>query len=186
MYIRSGWSSVFIFTINTFELVNVDEMNSSWLVPVIEIYVNIVKNNNNNLHGLADHAWNSRGGGEDFFYYSTSPTIFLFTVSTQTSTMAGVASTLAKKRALAAGFGTNANASKYLNQDFQSLRSECLRKGSIFTDCTFPAAPESLGFKELGPNTSKTRGVQWKRPGVSYCASYTLCIYAWLKCLLYD
>uniref|UniRef100_A0AAZ3SUR5 Calpain 2, (m/II) large subunit b n=1 Tax=Oncorhynchus tshawytscha TaxID=74940 RepID=A0AAZ3SUR5_ONCTS len=79
--------------------------------------------------------------------------------------MAGVASTLAKKRALAAGFGTNANASKYLNQDFQSLRSECLRKGSIFTDCTFPAAPESLGFKELGPNTSKTRGVQWKRPG---------------------
>uniref|UniRef100_A0A4W5KVJ4 Calpain catalytic domain-containing protein n=1 Tax=Hucho hucho TaxID=62062 RepID=A0A4W5KVJ4_9TELE len=74
----------------------------------------------------------------------------------------------------------------YLNQDFQSLRSECLRKGSIFTDCTFPAAPESLGFKELGPNSSKTRGVQWKRPGVSYYASYTHCIYAWLKCLLYD
>ncbi|CAB1311734.1 unnamed protein product, partial [Coregonus sp. 'balchen'] len=79
--------------------------------------------------------------------------------------MAGVASTLAKKRALAAGFGTNANASKYLNQDFQSLRSECLKRGSLFTDSTFPAAPESLGFKELGPNTSKTRGVQWKRPG---------------------
>lgn len=97
--------------------------------------------------------------------------LFSSSLSTQTSTMAGVASTLAKKRALAAGFGTNANASKYLNQDFQSLRSECLRKGSIFTDCTFPAAPESLGFKELGPNTSKTRGVQWKRPGVNYCAS---------------
>ncbi|KAG7462896.1 hypothetical protein MATL_G00189520 [Megalops atlanticus] len=45
--------------------------------------------------------------------------------------MSGVASTLAKKRALAAGF----------------------------------AAPESLGFNELGPRSSKTRGVVWKRPG---------------------
>ncbi|XP_029621503.1 calpain-2 catalytic subunit [Salmo trutta] len=79
--------------------------------------------------------------------------------------MAGVASTLAKKRALAAGFGTNANASKYLNQDFESLRSECLSRGSLFTDSTFPAEPASLGFNELGPRSSKTRGVQWKRPG---------------------
>uniref|UniRef100_A0AAZ3NUH5 Calpain catalytic domain-containing protein n=1 Tax=Oncorhynchus tshawytscha TaxID=74940 RepID=A0AAZ3NUH5_ONCTS len=79
--------------------------------------------------------------------------------------MAGVASTLAKKRALAAGFGTNANASKYLNQDFESLRSECLSRGSLFTDATFPAEPASLGFNELGPRSSKTRGVQWKRPG---------------------
>uniref|UniRef100_A0A6Q2X9S0 Calpain catalytic domain-containing protein n=1 Tax=Esox lucius TaxID=8010 RepID=A0A6Q2X9S0_ESOLU len=79
--------------------------------------------------------------------------------------MSGVASTLAKKRALAAGFGTNANATKYLNQDFQTLRTECLSRGSLFTDPTFPAAPESLGFRELGPTSSKTRGVQWKRPG---------------------
>ncbi|KAJ7987390.1 hypothetical protein DPEC_G00325990 [Dallia pectoralis] len=79
--------------------------------------------------------------------------------------MSGVASTLAKKRALAAGFGTNANATKYLNQDFQTLRTECLSRGSLFTDPSFPAAPESLGFKELAPNSSKTRGVQWKRPG---------------------
>uniref|UniRef100_A0A8C7LCS9 calpain-2 n=1 Tax=Oncorhynchus kisutch TaxID=8019 RepID=A0A8C7LCS9_ONCKI len=83
----------------------------------------------------------------------------------RTCTMAGVASTLAKKRALAAGFGTNANASKYLNQDFESLRSECLSRGSLFTDSTFPAEPASLGFNELGPRSSKTRGVQWKRPG---------------------
>nr|XP_029511700.1 calpain-2 catalytic subunit-like [Oncorhynchus nerka] len=83
----------------------------------------------------------------------------------RTCTMAGVASTLAKKRALAAGFGTNANASKYLNQDFESLRSECLSRGSLFTDATFPAEPASLGFNELGPRSSKTRGVQWKRPG---------------------
>ncbi|CAM4655084.1 unnamed protein product [Leuciscus chuanchicus] len=79
--------------------------------------------------------------------------------------MSGVASTLAKKRAQAAGFGTNANATKYLNQDFEALRSQCLGRGTLFSDPSFPAAPESLGFKELGPNTSKTRGIVWKRPG---------------------
>ncbi|XP_062303924.1 calpain-2 catalytic subunit-like isoform X2 [Osmerus eperlanus] len=78
--------------------------------------------------------------------------------------MSGVASTLAKKRALAAGFGTNANAVKYLNQDFDTLRAQCLSQGGLFSDPTFPAAPESLGFKELGPSSSKTRGVVWKRP----------------------
>uniref|UniRef100_A0A8B9RHB8 Calpain 2, (m/II) large subunit b n=1 Tax=Astyanax mexicanus TaxID=7994 RepID=A0A8B9RHB8_ASTMX len=79
--------------------------------------------------------------------------------------MAGVALTLAKKRAMAAGFGTNAKANKYLNQDFEVLRSQCLGSGQLFCDPMFPAAPESLGFKELGPGSYKTRGVQWKRPG---------------------
>ncbi|XP_077082894.1 calpain 2, (m/II) large subunit b [Siphateles boraxobius] len=79
--------------------------------------------------------------------------------------MSGVASTLAKKRAQAAGFGTNANATKYLNQDFEALRSQCLGRRTLFSDPSFPAASESLGFKELGPNTSKTRGIVWKRPG---------------------
>ncbi|RXN22517.1 calpain-2 catalytic subunit-like protein [Labeo rohita] len=79
--------------------------------------------------------------------------------------MSGVASTLAKKRAQAAGFGTNAKATKYLNQDFEALRSQCLSSGSLFTDSYFPAAPESLGFKELGPSSYKTRGISWKRPG---------------------
>lgn len=74
-----------------------------------------------------------------------------------------------KKRALAAGFGTNANAVKYLNQDFETLRAQCLSQGGLFSDPTFPAAPESLGFKELGPSSSKTRGVVWKRPTVSTC-----------------
>uniref|UniRef100_A0A672GNG2 Calpain-2 catalytic subunit-like n=1 Tax=Salarias fasciatus TaxID=181472 RepID=A0A672GNG2_SALFA len=78
--------------------------------------------------------------------------------------MSGVASTLAKKRALAAGFGTNANAVRYLNQDFTSLRAECRSSGRLFCDPTFPAAPEALGFKELGRSSYKTRGVTWKRP----------------------
>uniref|UniRef100_A0A8C1EXJ0 Calpain 2, (m/II) large subunit b n=2 Tax=Cyprinus carpio TaxID=7962 RepID=A0A8C1EXJ0_CYPCA len=79
--------------------------------------------------------------------------------------MSGVASTLAKKRAQAAGFGTNANATKYLNQDFEALRRQCLSGGTLFSDPSFPAAPESLGFKELGPSSYKTRGIVWKRPG---------------------
>ncbi|CAK6983626.1 calpain-2 catalytic subunit-like, partial [Scomber scombrus] len=78
--------------------------------------------------------------------------------------MSGVASTLAKQRAMAAGFGTNANAVRYLNQDFASLRAQCLSSGSLFSDPTFPPQPEALGFKELGRNSHKTRGVTWKRP----------------------
>lgn len=82
------------------------------------------------------------------------------------STMSGVASTLAKKRALAAGFGTNANAVPYLNQNFAALRAQCLSAGRLFCDPSFPAAPESLGFNELGRSSYKVRGVTWKRPSV--------------------
>lgn len=80
--------------------------------------------------------------------------------------MSGVASSLAKKRALAAGFGTNANAVPYLNQNFAALRAECLSAGKLFCDPAFPAAPEALGFKELGRSSYKVRGVTWKRPAV--------------------
>ncbi|XP_077427984.1 calpain-2 catalytic subunit-like [Vanacampus margaritifer] len=78
--------------------------------------------------------------------------------------MSGVASTLAKKRALAAGFGTNQRAAPFLNQNFEALRAQCLSGGRLFCDPSFPAAPEALGFKELGRNSYKTRGVTWKRP----------------------
>ncbi|KAG7999683.1 Calpain-2 catalytic subunit [Nibea albiflora] len=78
--------------------------------------------------------------------------------------MSGVASTLAKKRALAAGFGTNAKAVPYLNQNFEALRAQCRSAGKLFCDPTFPAAPEALGFNELGRSSYKVRGVTWKRP----------------------
>ncbi|KAJ4919191.1 hypothetical protein JOQ06_000140 [Pogonophryne albipinna] len=78
--------------------------------------------------------------------------------------MSGVASTLAKKRALAAGFGTNANATRYLNQDFLALREQSRSSGTLFSDPTFPPAAETLGFKELGRGSPKVRGVTWKRP----------------------
>ncbi|XP_058237597.1 calpain-2 catalytic subunit-like [Hemibagrus wyckioides] len=57
------------------------------------------------------------------------------------------------------------SASKYLNQDYEVLRDQCLKEGKLFCDPNFPAAPESLGWNEFGPNSAKTKGVEWKRPG---------------------
>ncbi|KAL6461895.1 hypothetical protein MHYP_G00300400 [Metynnis hypsauchen] len=53
---------------------------------------------------------------------------------------------------------------KYLNQDYEALKAQCLSKKALFSDPTFPAAPESLGFNLLGPNSDKAKGVVWKRP----------------------
>ncbi|XP_053315306.1 calpain-2 catalytic subunit [Spea bombifrons] len=78
--------------------------------------------------------------------------------------MFGLAAKLAKDRELAHGFGTNEHALKYLNQDFDALRKECLESGTPFKDPCFPAIHSSLGFNELGPNSSKCQGVVWKRP----------------------
>uniref|UniRef100_A0A8C1JPU9 Calpain 8 n=1 Tax=Cyprinus carpio TaxID=7962 RepID=A0A8C1JPU9_CYPCA len=49
-------------------------------------------------------------------------------------------------------------------QDYQTLKQECLAKKTLFCDPTFPAESDSLGYNELGRYSSKTRGVQWKRP----------------------
>lgn len=80
--------------------------------------------------------------------------------------MAGIAAKLAKDRQIAQGLGSNSKAVKYLNQDFHTLRNECLEAGKLFQDPSFPAAAPSLGYKELGPNSHKTKGIVWKRPTV--------------------
>lgn len=59
------------------------------------------------------------------------------------------------------------SAKKYMNQDCEELRSQCLKEGKLFCDPHFPAAPESLGCNDLGPSSAKTKGLVWKRPGVS-------------------
>ncbi|KAM4749823.1 calpain-1 catalytic subunit-like isoform 2-T2 [Anableps anableps] len=64
----------------------------------------------------------------------------------------------------AGGLGSVQQAVRYLNQDFQALKEECLQNRALFQDPMFPAEPASLGFKELGPLSAKTRGVEWKRP----------------------
>uniref|UniRef100_A0A8C7ZZ82 Calpain-1 catalytic subunit n=1 Tax=Oryzias sinensis TaxID=183150 RepID=A0A8C7ZZ82_9TELE len=62
------------------------------------------------------------------------------------------------------GLGQNHNAVKFLGQDYESLKAQCLRSGKLFEDNLFPCAASSLGFNELGPRSSKTYGVRWMRP----------------------
>lgn len=70
------------------------------------------------------------------------------------------------ERDRAEGLGSARQAVRYQNQDFWALREECLQNGTVFLDPLFPAEPGSLGFKELGPLSTKTRGVEWRRPTV--------------------
>uniref|UniRef100_A0A8C6Y8Y2 Calpain catalytic domain-containing protein n=1 Tax=Naja naja TaxID=35670 RepID=A0A8C6Y8Y2_NAJNA len=76
----------------------------------------------------------------------------------------GIAAKLERDRLRAAGVGDHQNSVKYLGQDFDTLKQQCLESGTLFEDPLFPAVPSVLGFKELGPNSGKTRGVRWKRP----------------------
>lgn len=80
--------------------------------------------------------------------------------------MAGVAAKLFKERAVAEGLGSNRKPVKYLNQDYEALRDQCLQAGTLFKDEEFPACPSALGYRELGPYSPKTQGVVWKRPTV--------------------
>ncbi|KAJ7987389.1 hypothetical protein DPEC_G00325980 [Dallia pectoralis] len=70
------------------------------------------------------------------------------------------------------GVGTNQQAVKYLQQDYQNILQECLKSKKLFEDPMFPAESNSLGYKELGRYSSKTRGLQWKRPR-EFCSNPT-------------
>ncbi|XP_065811734.1 calpain-1 catalytic subunit [Labrus bergylta] len=76
----------------------------------------------------------------------------------------GLSGRIQKDRLKAEGLGSVQQAVQYLNQDYQAVKEDCLQNGTLFEDPMFPAEPSSLGFKELGPFTAKTRGVEWKRP----------------------
>ncbi|OCT81768.1 calpain-1 catalytic subunit [Xenopus laevis] len=76
----------------------------------------------------------------------------------------GISAQLQKQRDHELGVGKHENAVKFLGQDYDRIRHECLQNGSLFKDDTFPPSAYSLGFKELGPNSSKTYGVKWVRP----------------------
>ncbi|KAJ1105667.1 hypothetical protein NDU88_003072 [Pleurodeles waltl] len=76
----------------------------------------------------------------------------------------GVSAQVQKERDKELGLGQNEKAIKFLGQDYDRIRQECLQNGTLFKDDTFPASAFSLGFKELGPNSSKTYGVKWARP----------------------
>ncbi|KAK7901427.1 hypothetical protein WMY93_018196 [Mugilogobius chulae] len=78
--------------------------------------------------------------------------------------MSGIVKKIAHSRKRNNGIGTNEKAFQYLNQDYEELKRSCLGRGRLFEDELFDAEPSSLGFKELGPYSAKTRGVTWKRP----------------------
>ncbi|XP_042371579.1 calpain-2 catalytic subunit-like, partial [Plectropomus leopardus] len=79
--------------------------------------------------------------------------------------MASAAAELARRKAREEDrSGSRTNAVPFNGQDFEQLRNECLQSGSLFCDPTFPAAWDSLGYNQLGRYSSKTIGVEWKRP----------------------
>ncbi|XP_031758475.1 LOW QUALITY PROTEIN: calpain-8 [Xenopus tropicalis] len=78
--------------------------------------------------------------------------------------MSGIATKVAKDRIVAQGLGTNNKPLKYLNQDYGQLKAQCLASNSLFEDEPFPASQASLGVKELGPDSDKTKGIVWLRP----------------------
>lgn len=80
---------------------------------------------------------------------------------------AGTALRLRSDRDRSEGLGQNDRAIKFLGQDFETLRAQCLQSKRLFEDNYFPAKQSSLGFKELAANSAKTQGVRWMRPTVS-------------------
>ncbi|KAM9804226.1 calpain-2 catalytic subunit-like [Neosynchiropus ocellatus] len=78
--------------------------------------------------------------------------------------MSGIVAQLQHKRDKSSGIGSNEHAVKYLNQDYQSIKKRCLETRTLFEDECFEPLPSSLGFNELGPNSYKVRGIEWKRP----------------------
>ncbi|XP_067465856.1 calpain-2 catalytic subunit-like [Thunnus thynnus] len=78
--------------------------------------------------------------------------------------MTSTAGRLAHQQERKQGIGTNKKAVKFSQQDFETLRQQCLKSGRLFEDDCFPAECKSLGYNELGPYSSKSRGVVWKRP----------------------
>ncbi|NXT13865.1 CAN8 protein, partial [Prunella fulvescens] len=84
--------------------------------------------------------------------------------------MARVTARLCQERAAADGLGSNRNAVKYLKQDYEALKQQCLQTGTLFKDEEFPACPSALGYQDLGPYSFKTRGIVWKRP-TELCAN---------------
>ncbi|KAG5855500.1 hypothetical protein ANANG_G00049700 [Anguilla anguilla] len=76
----------------------------------------------------------------------------------------GISACIHTQRLKSDGMGSKEQAVRFLNQDYEALKQECLDGGTLFEDPCFLAQPQSLGFKELAPHSSKTRGVKWVRP----------------------
>ncbi|XP_053489528.1 calpain-3 [Ictalurus furcatus] len=71
---------------------------------------------------------------------------------------------LIRERERKDGEGSVTKPLRFSGQDFKTLKQDCLQKKVLFEDDTFPASVDSLGYKELGPKSSKVKNIVWKRP----------------------
>lgn len=78
----------------------------------------------------------------------------------------GISASIYANRLRTEGMGSKDQAVPFCNQDYEALKQQCVESGCLFEDPYFLAEPASLGFKELAPHSSKTRGVEWQRPTV--------------------
>lgn len=78
----------------------------------------------------------------------------------------GISASIYANRLRAEGMGSKDQAVPFCNQDYEALKQQCVESGCLFEDPYFAAEPLALGFKELAPHSSKTRGVEWQRPTV--------------------
>ncbi|XP_068089553.1 calpain-8-like [Hyperolius riggenbachi] len=72
--------------------------------------------------------------------------------------------------ASAEGLGTHKNPVIFLDQNYEELRAQCLASNTLFKDDRFPADASALGYRDLGPNSMRTKGILWKRP-TEICAN---------------
>ncbi|KAM4043637.1 calpain-8-like [Anomaloglossus baeobatrachus] len=77
--------------------------------------------------------------------------------------MSGVAAKIAQDRAKAAGLGSFKNPIKFLGQDYEKLKAECLASKKPFVDEEFKADQSSLGKEKagLGPESEIVKGDCW-------------------------
>ncbi|XP_074874021.1 calpain-12 [Carettochelys insculpta] len=52
----------------------------------------------------------------------------------------------------------------YCGQEYEVLKQQCQQRQRLFRDPFFDAVPSSLGYLELGPWATATRGLEWRRP----------------------
>ncbi|XP_038639122.1 calpain-3-like isoform X7 [Scyliorhinus canicula] len=71
---------------------------------------------------------------------------------------------LVRERQRREGEGSIHKPIRFYEQNFVTLKQECLQKKILFEDDTFPATVESLGYKELGQKSTKVKNILWKRP----------------------